>query len=203
MEFEVNEMRRILWAIMIHTVAWVFLCNLRRKKFSIPKFIGWMTFNIFAVTFLFLNSYMLAANTIGDANSKMIYTSMVVSDAFFCFVYVLLNDYIHPSGYFGFSTFPKIFLLVCLYFYFDDRFNEILGFFALTTLQTGLLGLHSEEFLVDVNREEVGDDFNILDYYTLTYLDYLYISKMCYYAIVDILTDIKSKIIGAPKVKKE
>jgi len=203
MEFEENEYRRALWGIMIHLVAWMFLCQLRRKNFSIPNLLGWMTFNIFALTFLFLNSYMLSANTLGDPNSKMIYTSLVLSDAFFTFAYVLLNDHLYPSGYLGFSTFPKIFFTVCFYFYFDDRFIEILGLFALTTLQTGILGLHSEELLVDVHNEDVGDDFNVLDYYTLLYLDLPYIAKMVYYAISDIITDLKAKVFGVSKEKKE
>jgi hypothetical protein len=200
MEFEENEYRRSLWAIMIHLVAWMFLCQLRRKNFSIPRGLGWMTFNIFALSFLYMNSYMLSANTLGDPNSKMIYTSLVLSDALFSFFYVLLNDHLYPSGYFGFTTFPKIFFTICFYFYFDDRLLEILGIFALTTLQTSLLGLHSEELLIDVHTEEVGDDFNVLDYYTLLYLDLPYICKMCFYAILD---QIGNLVFGPIKEKKE
>ena len=99
---------------MLHIVSWVFLCYLRRKNFSIPKALGWLTFNIFALTFLYLNSYMLTANTIGDPNSKIIYSILVVNDSFFSFIYVLLNDYIYPRGYSGFTIFPKIFIAVCL-----------------------------------------------------------------------------------------
>ena len=204
MELEENEFRRVQWALMIHVVSWVFLCQLRRKNFSIPKYLGWMTFNLFALTFLYLNSYMLAANTFGDPNSKIIYASLVVSDCLFTFLYVVLNDYLHPSGYLGFSLFPKIFLAACFYFYFDDRFYEILGVFALTSAQTAITGLHSEELMADVYREEVRvDEFHVLDYYSLIYLDLPYIAKMCYYAFADIIIDLKQRVFKQGKEKKE
>lgn len=44
-----------------------------------------------------------------------------MSDAFFAFGYLVLSEYIYPSGFFGFTTFPKFFFAVCFYFWFDDR----------------------------------------------------------------------------------
>jgi hypothetical protein len=203
MEFEENEYRRSLWAIMIHVITWVFMCYLRRKNFSIPKALGWLTFNLFSLTFLYLNSYMLTTNTVGDPNSKIIYATLVVSDCFFSFLYVLLSDYLYPKGYFGFTVFPKIFVVISFYFYFDDRSSEILSYFVLTTLLTSLSGIHAEELLVDVYREEVGDEFNVLDYYSLLYLDVPYIAKMCYYAITDIISEYRDKLLGKKKDKKK
>ena len=123
MEFEDNEYRRTLWATIIHLVAWVFLCYLRRKHFTIPPILGFLTFNIFALSYFYLQSYMLSANTLGDPNSKIIYQSFVLADCFFGFLYVALSDYIFPSGHFWFCVFPKCFFALSFYFFFDDRFG--------------------------------------------------------------------------------
>ncbi len=69
---------------------------------------------------------MLTANTWGDPNSKVIFQTLVVSDCFFSFLYVSLNHYIFPSGHWAFCFFPKLFFLICFYFWFDDRLLYIL-----------------------------------------------------------------------------
>ena len=76
-------------------------------------------------------------------------------------------------------------------------------YYALTSILTGLTGIHAEELLVNVHNEEVGDDFNVLDYYSLLYLDLLYISKMCYYAISDWFTEIFHRLFGSSIDKKK
>jgi hypothetical protein len=149
MEFEENEYRRALYAILIHVVAWVFLCYMRRKHFSIPSTLGMLTFNLFAVTMFYLQSYSLAANTIGDPNTKVIWQTMVVSDCFFGWLYCVLGDYLFPSGHFWFCTFPKFFFAVCFYFFFDDRGWQILYQYLGTSALTLLSGLAYEELLGD------------------------------------------------------
>lgn len=47
------------------------------------------------------------------------------------------------------------------------------------------------------------DEFHVLDYYSLTYLDLPYIAKMCYYAFADILIDLKQRVFRQGKEKKE
>ena len=53
MEFEDNEYRRALWAGMLHMISWVFLCYMRRKYFAIPRLLGYLTFNIFVISYLY------------------------------------------------------------------------------------------------------------------------------------------------------
>lgn len=102
-------------------VAWSFLCYLRRKNFTIPPWLGLLTFNIFALTHCYLVCYALAANTSDDPNTKVLYYSFVLSDSLFGFLYAALSDYLFPSGLFWFSAVPKVFFAVSFYFYFDDR----------------------------------------------------------------------------------
>ena len=125
MEFEENEYRRALWGCIFHIVSWVFLCYLRRKYFVIPRTLGFMTFNIFSISYFYCQCYSLCANTVSEPNTKMIYATLVLSDCFFGWLYVALSDFIYPYGYNGFCMFPKFFFAICFYFYFDDRFTLI------------------------------------------------------------------------------
>lgn len=134
MEFEENEFRYALWAMLFHVISWAYLCYLREKEFTMPKPIGYLTFNILFLSHIYLASYMLTANTVGDVYSKVILSLLFLSDALFGFLYVLLNHYIYPAGYFGFTFFPKIFFVISLYFYFDNRIAEILSYWALTSV---------------------------------------------------------------------
>jgi hypothetical protein len=123
-------------------LSWVFLAYLRRKHFAIPKLLGYLTFNIFALSYFYTQSYSLSANTQGDPNSKIIYSTLAFGDAFFSFVYLLLSDYIYPSGLLGFATFPKFFFALSFYFWFDDRAVLVLSFFLLTTVTLYLQTVH-------------------------------------------------------------
>jgi hypothetical protein len=95
-----------------------------------------MTFNLFALTLFYLSAYTLSANSFfGDPSTKLIYQGMLLSDAFFMFFYVLLQDYIYSlSGNLPFTMFPKFFFLICYYFYYDDRFTQILTLYLLSSL---------------------------------------------------------------------
>ena len=123
------------------------------------------------------------------------------------FFYILLQDYIYSlSGIVPFTMFPKIFFMICLYFYYDDRLNEILVMYGLSSLQTTITGMVAEELLLDVHRENVSE-FGILDYYTLIFLDVPYGIRMCYYAIKERIMDFKERLFGSKiqgeKDKKE
>ncbi len=95
-----------------------------------------MVFNLFAVTLFYLQSYSLGANGFyGDPNSRMIHQTFLISDAFFMFMYVLLQDYLYSlSGNLPFTMFPKFFFAISLYFLFDDRPGEIAAMYFLTSL---------------------------------------------------------------------
>jgi hypothetical protein len=54
-----------------------------------------------------------------------IYCMFVLSDYFFVFIYVLFNEYIYPSGLFGFTVVPKIFVAASFCIYFDDNVSFI------------------------------------------------------------------------------
>ena len=126
---------------------------------------------------------MLTANTFGgDPNTKTIFTAFQVSDSFFFFAYVFLNDYVYPQGVFGFTAFPKVFFAISFYFYFDDRLTEIFYLFIVTTLTSYLTGTVSEELMADCYHEDI-TEFHTIDYYALMYLDIPYIAKKCYGAI--------------------
>lgn len=201
MELEENENKTTLWAFMIHLLSWCYLCYMRRKHFSIPIVLGFMIFNIFALTLFYLQSYCLSATSFyGDPNSKLIYQVFMVSDAFFMFAYVLLQDYLYSlSGNLPFTMFPKFFFMVSLYFLFDDRLKEIIALYLLTSLQTTVTAMTAEELLLDVLKEEV-TEFGTLDYYTMAFLDVPYSIRMCYYGIKDRITELKDRMFVAKRV---
>ncbi len=114
-----------------------------------------------------------------------------------------MNDHLYPSGYTGFTVFPKVFWGICFYFLFDDRPQEIILMFLVTSIQAWLTALHSEELLIEVYREEIKDDFHAIDYYTLIYLDLPYICKMLYYALSDLVGDLTSYLLGPRKAKND
>ena len=97
--------------------------------------------------------------------------------------------------------FPKFFFLISLYFHYDDRLYEILAMYALSSLQTAVTGMVAEELLLDVDREEV-NEFGVLDYYTLIFLDLPYGARMCYYAIKDRISEFKNRLF-APKIRRQ
>jgi hypothetical protein len=152
------------------------LCYLRRKNFAIPTTLGALTLNIFTISYLYTQSYALCANTLGDPNSKIIYATYSVSDAFFAFLYTLLSDYLYPWGFFGFSAFPKAFFAISFYFFFDDRLNQILYLYLLTNVLSYIQGIVCQELLLDCLDEEI-TEFGALDHYILMYLDAPYIVK--------------------------
>jgi hypothetical protein len=207
MELEENENKRTLWAFMIHVLTWCYLCYLRRKYFAIPKLLGFMIFNLFALTLFYLSSYSLGANGFyGDPNSRLIHQTFLISDAFFMFMYVLLQDYLYSlSGNLPFTMFPKFFFMISLYFLFDDRLGEIFAMYLLTSLQTTVTAMTCEELLLDVHREEVSE-FGVLDYYAMGFLDVPYSIKMCYYGVKDRVAEVKERMFvpkGARKDKNE
>jgi len=124
----------------------------------------------------------------------------MVSDAFFMFAYVLLQDYLYSlSGNLPFTMFPKFFFMVSLYFLFDDRLKEIIALYLLTSLQTTVTAMTAEELLLDVHKEEV-TEFGTLDYYTMAFLDVPYSIRMCYYGIKDRITELKDRMFVAKRV---
>ncbi len=130
----------------------------------------------------------------------MIYQTFLISDAFFTFAYVLLQDYLYSlSGNLPFTMFPKFFFLISLYFLFDDRLGEIVALYFVTTLQTTVTAMTAEELLLDVHREEI-TEFGILDYYTMTYLDVPYSIRMCYYGVKDRIAEVKQRVFE-PKIR--
>ena len=135
-----------------------------------------MTFNAFVLSFFYLQCYSMSSNTLGDPNSKIIYSCFTLSDAFFSWMYTALNDYIHPSGYLGFCLFPKTFFLLCFYFHFDDRLFEIFSIFLVTSIINYLNGVVAEELLGDCFHEEI-TEFHTLDYYVLLFLDIPYMAR--------------------------
>ena len=178
-ELEDNEVKTGIWGLLIHLFAWVALCHQRRKHFMIPRGLGYMTFNAFVLTFFYLQCYSLTANTLGDPNSKIIYACFTLGDAFFAWLYTILNDYIHPSGLFGFCVFPKTFFAVAFYFQFDDRPQQILSLYFITSVINYLNGVSAEELLGDCYHEEI-TEFHTLDCYTLLYLDIPYLAFKCF-----------------------
>lgn len=179
MEFEENEYRRALWAGIIHVMTWVFLCYMRRKYFAVPRLLGMLTFNIFTLSYLYTQAYALCANTLGDPNTKIIWSCFALSDAFFAFAYATLNDYMNPVGFSSFCAFPKFFFALSFYLFFNDRFNLIVQLYLLTSISTYLHGVQCQELLLDCLDEEI-TEFGALDHYTLMYLDLPYIiRKIC------------------------
>jgi hypothetical protein len=166
-----------------------------------------MTFNVFALTYLYTQSYSMTANTLGDPNSKIIYACFALSDAFFSFAYVSLSDYIYPWGHFGFCLFPKIFFAVSLYFFFDDRGTQIISFFLLTSGLAFLQGVVGEELLVDCHHEAISE-FGLLDYFTLLYLDAPYLARKCVLSLSDMFFSRKIvedtvSVVDASKKKED
>lgn len=200
MELEQNEYKRALSGVFLHMFTWFLLCYMRRRYFTMPKALGFLAFNIFAVTFLYLQSYMLAANSWSDPSSKIIYTLLMLSDCFFGFFYAALGNFLYSSGHFGFCTFPKIFFAVSIYFFFDDRLSQVLLAFVGTTIACYFTGLNAEELILDCHHENIVE-FWTLDYYTLLYLDIPYIAKKCWYGVQDIMADTKERVFGSGKSK--
>lgn len=93
-----------------------------------------------------------------------------ISDTFFGYVYIFFGSYFHPSGFFGFAGFPKIFLTLAIYFLYDDRLFEILGYSALTLAIHTFSGLAFEDFLLACHFEKI-NEFSTIDFYILMYLD--------------------------------
>ena len=110
------------------------------------------------------------------------------------FIYVLLQDYLYSlSGNLAFTMFPKFFFMISLYFLFDDRIGEIMVMYLLTSLQTTVTAMTCEELLLDVHREEI-NEFGILDFYTMGFLDVPYSIRMCFYAIKDRIAEVKERM---------
>lgn len=53
-ELEENEIKRALWGLLFHIAFWIMLCHLRRKNFTMPKVLGYLCFNIFALSYFYL-----------------------------------------------------------------------------------------------------------------------------------------------------
>jgi hypothetical protein len=77
-------------------------------------------------------------------------------------------------GLFGFCTFPKVFLTVSLYFYYDDRLAYIMQVAIISTIMVIALGVLAEELLLDAYRDKI-EEFSFIDYYIFLYLDLKYI----------------------------
>ena len=121
-EIEIRQDRMIL-SLLVHVISWILLVTMRDKHFTIPKMKGFLILNLFILTFIYLQLTILVTS---GPFRLIIFTFFALSDSFFGLLYATLNDYLYPSGFFFFCTFPKIFLVIGLYFYYDDRLAFIL-----------------------------------------------------------------------------
>jgi hypothetical protein len=170
MDLERNEFRTVL-ALIIHIACWVLLVQLRRKHFSIPRVQGYLVLNLFFLSYFYLSTIIVLYQ---GTSTLLILTHLTITDLVFGVIYTSLSDYLHVSGYLGFSLVPKFFMALCLYFYYDDRLDLIIQYSFYTLVINAVTALATEELLVDCYNEEI-TEFAVIDYFVLMYMDIPYI----------------------------
>ena len=91
----------------------------------------------------------------------------------------MFNNYIYPSGFYGFAVVPKVVFTVGFYFYYNDRLYQILYYAFLTIFSHLVQGLAAEELLCDSHNENI-TEFGAIDYYVILNMDLLYIYQRAF-----------------------
>ena len=172
-----NKTHLFVLSMIINFSSQIFLVTVRKNKFTTPRLMGYMVFNIFVMSHVYLQGTVVINQ---GPRFILIYIMMLVSDSFFTLIYITFNHYIFPSGVFGFTIVPKVFLCLALYFQYDDTLSFILKSGFVTTILAFSQGTICEELMLDAHRDEI-TEFSVLDYYVILYLDLTYIVPKLYY----------------------
>ena len=156
---------------LIHIACWFLLCRERRKHFTIPRILGYLLLGVYFLTQIFLQVSLV---TLRDPSYAYMFNFLILGDYIFGFLYTMLSDYIHPTGFFGFCFFPKFFFAFSLYFYYDDRAVQVFQLTIATIITTFINALTAEGLLLNCENDQI-TEFSFLDFYVLQYLDLPYI----------------------------
>ncbi|CDW72932.1 UNKNOWN [Stylonychia lemnae] len=197
MDLENNESRTVL-AAFLNPLMWISLVHQRNKHFKIPSILGYLILNIFFMSHVYLQSVIVMHQ---GPVPVFFFLFLYLGDQVFTYFYLLLQDYIYPVGVFGFCAAPKVTFTLGFYFYYDDQLDVIMLNSILTTIICVVQGLAMEELLRDCYDEKI-DNFGVIDYYVLIYLDIKYILKKAYLNGIDHVLDFKDWIYSKKRVQK-
>jgi len=74
------------------------------------------------------------------------------SDSFFFIFYLVLNNYVYPSGGFTWCTLPKVGCIVALYYYYMDRKKDLAMTFLISCFQNLIHVVMCEEIMLSIHR---------------------------------------------------